>query len=306
MNDLHRTLAEKILRHIRTSDVPEGAHLTETGLQAILGTSRPPIRAALAHLEQHGVLSRIPNKGYFVQDPTAIAIDSLRTDDDQSDDALYHKIAEDKLTRVLPEKVSENDLMRRYEVSRLQLRRVLTRIASEGWIERNEGRGWTFAALIDSLDAYRESYELRQMIEPQGMLAPGFKIDRALLKTLRQQQEMIRDGGWNSLGQMELFETNSTFHEGLAQMSGNRFLLSTIARLNQLRRLVEYRQTLNTERVREQNAEHLEILDALDSGDVAHAADLLRAHIGGAKRSKATADVLKERSVFGHANGVPA
>lgn len=305
MNDLHRSLAEKILRHIRTSDAPEGAHLTETGLQAILGTSRPPIRAALAHLEQHGVLIRIPNKGYFVQDPGAIDADTLRTGDDQSDDAIYHRIADDKLTRGLPEKVSENDLMRRYDISRLQLRRVLTRIASEGWIERNEGRGWTFAALIDSLDAYRESYELRQMIEPEGMLAPTFKLDRGLLKSLRQQQEMIRDGGWKSLGQMELFETNSTFHEGLAQMSGNRFLVSTIARLNQLRRLVEYRQTLDAERVRAQNAEHLEILDALDGGDVAHAADLLRAHISGAKRRKATAEILGGPPAFRPVYEVP-
>jgi DNA-binding GntR family transcriptional regulator len=296
MNELHRTLAEKILRHIRTSDISEGVHLTETGLQSVLGTSRPPIRAALAFLEELGVLSRIPNKGYFVQDPLAVEADAIRSEDTQSDEAIYHRIAEDKLTRALPERVSENDLMRRYDIPRLQLRRVLTRITNEGWIERNEGRGWRFAALIDSLDAYRESYDLRQMIEPQGMLAPEFRLDRSLLSALRQQQEMVRDGGWKSLRQMELFETNSTFHEGLAQMSGNRFLLSTISRLNQLRRLIEYRQTLNTARVRAQNAEHLEILDALDTGEVGHAAELLRAHILGAKRSKATSEALEERS----------
>jgi DNA-binding GntR family transcriptional regulator len=306
MNDLHRTLAEKILRHIRTSDMSEGAHLTETGLQSLLGTSRPPIRSALAYLEERGVLSRKPNKGYFVQDPNAIEVAAIRSDDTQSDEAIYHRIAEDKLTRGLPDKVSENDLMRRYDIPRHQLQRVLTRIASEGWIDRNEGRGWTFAALIDSLDAYRESYELRLMIEPQAMLAPGFKLDRTLLTALRQQQEMIREGGWKSLSQMELFETNSTFHEGLAQMSGNRFLVSTIARINQLRRLVEYRQTLNTERVQVQNAEHLEILAALDCGAVADAADLLRAHIGGAKQSKATTEFLTKRSVPEQGQRAPA
>jgi DNA-binding GntR family transcriptional regulator len=299
MNDLHRTLAEKILRYIRTSDMSEGTHLVETALQAVLGTSRPPIRAALAHLEGFGVLRRIPNKGYFVQDPRAIEGDAIRSQDGQSDDAIYHRIAEDRLTRSLPERVSENDLMRRYDIARLQLRRVLTRIASEGWIERNEGRGWTFAALIDSLDAYRESYELRQMIEPQAMLSPGFRLDPALLASLRQQQEMIRDGGWTSLRQMDLFETNARFHEALAQMSGNRFLVSTLFRLNQLRRLIEYRQTLNTERVRAQNAEHLEILDALDRADVARAADLLAAHLGGAKQSKATSDVVEKPAEVG-------
>lgn len=292
MNELHRTLAGKILRHIRMTEMEEGAHLTEASLQALLGTSRPPIRGALAILQDQGVLMKVPNKGYFVKDPNIIGTDALSPSDDQSDEAIYLKIAEEKLSRVLPDKVSENDLMRRYDITRLQLRRVLTRITSEGWIERNEGRGWSFAALIDSVDAYRESYELRQIIEPQGMAGERFKLDRTLMRSLRQQQEMIRDGGWNTLSQMDLFETNSTFHEGLAQMSGNRFILSTVARLNQLRRLVEYRQTLDTERVRQQNAEHLDILDALEGGNRADAVDLLRAHIGGAKDRKATSSAL--------------
>lgn len=292
MNELHRNLAEKILRHIRTADMTEGDHLTEQSMQALLGTSRQPIRSALAHLEEKGVLARVPNKGFFLRDPSAVDIEDLQAENGQSDEAIYHRIAEEKLARILPDKISENDLMRRYGISRLQLRRVLTRIAGEGWIERNEGRGWTFAYLIDSLEAYRESYELRRMLEPQGLRSADFELDQRLLSVLRRQQEMLRDGGWKTLGQMELFETNSAFHEGLAQMSGNRFLHSTIARMNQLRRLVEYRQTLDRDRVRSQNEEHLQIIDAIEAKEVAEAARLLEAHIGGAKARKATAEIF--------------
>lgn len=292
MNDLHRSLADKIVRHIRTSDMEEGAHLTEKSLQELFGTSRQPIRSALAHLESVGLVEKVPNKGFFLRDPAALGLDDLNVEDHASDEAIYHRIAEDKLTHAIPHKISENDLIRRYGITRLQLRRILTRIAGEGWIERNEGRGWTFVSLIDSLDAYRECYELRRILEPQGVRGEGFTIDAALLGALRRQQEMLRDGGWQTLSQMELFETNSAFHEGIAQMSGNRFLASTIARMNQLRRLVEYRQTLDRDRVRGQNAEHLAIIDALEAGSTAHAADLLEAHIGGAKTSKATADIF--------------
>ena len=42
--------------------------MTEQGLQAILGKSRQPIRAAMAHLAESGVLLRIPNKGLVVPD----------------------------------------------------------------------------------------------------------------------------------------------------------------------------------------------------------------------------------------------
>jgi len=292
MNDLHRSLAEKIVRHIRTSAMAEGQHLTEVSLQELLGTSRQPIRSALGHLAERGVLERVPNKGFFLKNP-GLDIDPTTRADDSSEEAVYLRIADDRLTRKLPDRISENDLMRRYTVSRLVLRRILTRISGEGWIERNEGRGWTFAALIDSVEAYRECYDLRQVIEVHGLRSPDFRFDRAVLAELRRRQEFVANGGFRSLSQMDLFETNSEFHEGLAELSGNRFLLATVQKLNQLRRLVEYRQTLNIEQVIGQNAEHLAILDALDARNSARAADLMHAHLGKAKQRKARAEMFQ-------------
>lgn len=291
MNELHRSLAERIVRHIRTSAMAEGQHLTEASLQEILGTSRQPIRSALGYLAERGVLERVPNKGFFLLDP-AVPVEAGSPADDSSEEAIYLKVADDRLSQRLADRVSENDLMRRYGISRLALRRILTRISGEGWIERNEGRGWTFAALIDSVEAYRECYELRQVIEVHGLRSPDFRLDRAVLADLRRRQEYVASGGWKQLSQMELFETNSEFHEGLAGLSGNRFLVATVQKLNQLRRLVEYRQTLNTDQVIGQNAEHLAILDALDEGDTGRAADLMHDHLGKAKVRKARAEMF--------------
>lgn len=285
MNDFHRSLADKILSHIRTSGLKIGHHLTEQSLREQFGTSRPPIRAALSFLEQHGVLTRKPNHGYFINDLSA---DALSDDDlNSSAEALYFKIADDRLSRALPDKISENELMRRYNISRPLLRRILTRMSAEGWVEPNEGRGWRFAALIDSVEAYRESYELRQVLEPYGLAAEGFRRDNDVLAALRRTQEMIRDGGWSTLTPTELVETNSGFHEGLAKLSGNRFVLGTVQKLNQLRRLVEYRQTLILEQVRGQNGEHLAILDAIDSGQMRLASKIMKDHLAGANRRKA-------------------
>lgn len=291
MNELHRSLAEKIVRHIRTSAMTPGQHLTEASLQEILGTSRQPIRSALGFLSELGVLERVPNRGFFVSDASRAGTTGVAADE-TSEEAIYLRIADDRLTKGLPDRVSENDLMRRYGVSRLALRRILTRISGEGWIERNEGRGWTFAALIDSVEAYRECYDLRQVIEVHGLRSPEFRLDRAALAELRRRQEFVANGGWRNLNQMELFETNSEFHEGLAELSGNRFLVATVQKLNHLRRLVEYRQILNTDQVIGQNAEHLAILDALDAGDANMAADLMSAHLGKAKQRKARAEMF--------------
>lgn len=292
MTDLQRALADRIVRHIRTSAMSEGQHLTETSLQGMLGTSRQPIRSALGMLAERGVVERVRNKGFFLRDPGLAVTDLATPPHGGSEEAIYLRIADDRLSRRLPDRVSESDLMRRYGVSRLALRRILTRIAGEGWIDRNEGRGWTFAALIDSVEAYRECYDLRQAIETHGLRAPEFRLDRGVLADLRRRQEVVANGGWQRLSQMELFETNSAFHQGLAKLSGNRFLVATVQKLNKLRRLVEYRQTLNTEQVRGQNAEHLAILDALEAGDTNRAADLMFDHLGKAKRRKARAEMF--------------
>lgn len=267
-----------------------GQHLTEASLQDLLGTSRQPIRSALGHLAEQGVLERVPNKGFFLRDIGLIAETPLA--DDTSEEAIYLRIADDRLSRRLPDRVSENDLMRRYGLSRLSLRRILTRISGEGWIERNEGRGWTFAMLIDSVEAYRECYDLRQVIEVHGLRGPDFRADPQILAELRRRQMIVAEGGWQRLTQMELFEANSEFHEALAELSGNRFLVNTVQKLNQLRRLIEYRQTLNTDQVLGQNAEHLAILDALDAGDRTRAADLMHNHLGRAKTRKARAEMF--------------
>lgn len=60
-----------------------------------------------------------------------------------------------------------------------------------------------------------------------------------------------------------------------------------------LPRLVEYRLILNRSQVRGQNAEHLQILDALDQGHRGTAAELLHHHLGNAKRRKARAAAFK-------------
>lgn len=48
-------------------DVPPGERLSEAGLAERLGISRTPLRAALARLEQEGLLEQIPSGGYAVR-----------------------------------------------------------------------------------------------------------------------------------------------------------------------------------------------------------------------------------------------
>lgn len=107
------------------------------------------------------------------------------------------------------------------------------------------------------------------------------------LRSLRDQQTFVFEEGYERLGQIELFELNSSFHEGIAAMSGNRFFVQTLARLNQLRRLMEYGRPLDRERVRRVCLEHLGIIELLMAGDKTGAAERMQLHLTDAALEKA-------------------
>ena len=169
-----------------------------------------------------------------------------------------------RLNGQIPEQFAETDLMRLFNISRYMLRGVLSRIQQEGWIEQRAGQGWQFLPMIDSVEAYEESYSFRAIIEPAGLLAPTFMVDTEALARCKKQQQFIADGGYLTMTPQELFESNAQFHETLASFSGNRFHVQTVRRLDQLRRLVEYRQASKRAPRREQAVEHLAILACLE------------------------------------------
>ena len=284
--DLQSHLAERILAHVRVSQLPAEYHLTELSLQQMFGTSRGPIRSALAYLEKLGVVEKRPRKGYYL---TGLDVD-LGSVPRRADEALYRAIADDRLSGILGEVVSETELARRYDISRHRLARVLDRIAAEGWIEKRRGHGWGFLPLINSAQAYRESYELRLILEPSAMRLPGFKVDREALEHLRRQQTFILEEGYKTLSRIEMFETNSRFHETIAAMSGNRFIVQGMTRMTQLRRLVEYRHPKTPDRMRRVCEEHLEVLARLERGEILCAAAVLEKHLACARDEKTRAE----------------
>lgn len=285
-NQLHLQLAQRILTHIRSSGLQPGHHLTEQSLQQLLGTSRAPIRVALAHLAKLRLLRHQPNKGYFLArafNRKNLADATLPVTDDER---IYFSVASERLAGRLPDVISENEMMRRFGLSRHRLRKILDRIAMEGWAERRSGNGWAFLPMIDSPAAYRENYELRRILEPAGIRSATFVLNRPAIERLQEQQDYLSTEGYQKLGQLELFQANALFHETIAAMSENRFLYQTIVRQNQLRRLIEYRQTLERDRVRRQTLEHLKILKLLSDGKQEAAAQMMERHLGGAEDEK--------------------
>ena len=286
LTPLQARVAREILAYARRESLKAGAHLKESTLAEQIGTSRTPVNVAMRHLASLGVVSHDLNRGYFLNSDAVSLTDVAQQFSSEPDDPLYLRIADDRLSKRLADAINEVELMRLYSTSRSTLRKVLSRIQQEGWIEKSVGHGWEFQPMIDSPEAYEESYVFRSALEPTGLLNSGFRANPVELATLRRQQVYIAEGGFESMTAIELFEANSQFHETLAKWSGNRFILQSVRRTDQLRRLVEYRQARERRPRQTQAQEHLGILEAISQQDLLRAAALMRAHLDGARRGK--------------------
>jgi DNA-binding GntR family transcriptional regulator len=284
------TLQTKVVREIvalvRRAQWPRGHHLTEQQLAEQIGTSRSPVQVALRYLAEKGLLTQSVHRGYTLAIAAKKWDDIANSLERQPDDPLYLQIAEDRRLGRLHDEVSENELMRRYEVARGSLRKVLARMSLEGMVEQKVGHGWCFSPMIDTGEAYAESYLFRQAVEPIGLLSPMFRCNCEELAARQKEQEYIVAGGYKTMTAIELFEANSRFHETLAHWSGNRFILQSIKRINQQRRLLEYQQAQKRKPRQHQAQEHLAILQAIAAQDLVQAANLMRNHLEGARRAK--------------------
>src|SRR5690606_31110405 len=144
-----------------------------------LRVSRSPVRGAMQFLESLGVLAKEPNRGYFLRkSPSALKKTTLSSKAAPAE-ARYHQIAEDRLKGVLGSEFTESELMRRYDLTAAQTRRLLTRMAQESLIHKKPGHGWEFEPVLDSVDAHNQSYRFRMIIEPAAILEPSFRINQA-------------------------------------------------------------------------------------------------------------------------------
>jgi DNA-binding GntR family transcriptional regulator len=286
-SSLAAQIAAQILDHIRERDLPRGQHLPSQTLADACRVSRAPVSTALKFLENLGVVRSEPNRGYFLtRDAQDLADIKLRAGNEEDEDRFYFEIAEDRLSGKLPAQVTENELMRRYNLPRGRLLKTLNRMAQEGWVQRLPGHGWEFRPALTSRASYEAGYRFRAALEAAAVLEPTFAVDAAAFDEARRQQRALLGGGYRKLSRAQLFRINSEFHEMIVGCAQNEFYLDAVKRVNRLRRLIEYRVTLDRSRLPQQCREHLKILDLLESGDFTAAAAQLRKHIDGARAVK--------------------
>jgi len=289
-------IAKTISDAITNGEIADGEHLSAPKLAVRFGVSRSPVREALDVLAGLGLAEQRANRGYFATAGKAQSGEGL----DRNSRALpfeasssYQRIAEDWLTDRIPSDVTEQMLRDRYQLTKSQLTDILTRAAREGWAEPKAGYGWQFLPVAKTPEAFEQAYRFRMVIEPAAMLEPTYRIDRAVLEEQKRLQTRMLEQDIERLAGERLMQLGTLFHEELIKFSGNPFFHQALVRVNQMRRLMEYRSRVDRRRLYTQCKEHLELIAVLETGDIADASYMMRRHLAGALRAK-TPVVLDE------------
>ena len=252
-----------------------GMHINELATARSLGVSRTPVRAALEHLREEGILEHRQGQGYFLVRPLSSAEEAGLAD--ALGDDLYDRMLRDILEGRLESTMSYNALIRRYGARRGDLNAALRRMVREGLAEPAFGHGWRFVQF--SREIVRNGYRLRMILEPSAFAEPGYVVDRDALERLdeahaRLLQRLSGETSWN-----ELFDLDARFHETLAAGSGNDLYVEIIQKQNRIRRLNEILGYERIDRVRQSLSEHRGIIDSLLHNDFESAGLQMRQHL---------------------------
>lgn len=278
ISSLQLETANAILNWIIENDLPVGYHLKELQLCDIFKLSRSPIRRALALLELYGVVTQQTSRGYFL----VIAGRDLAQSEPilpvSSADELYRIISTAWFNNELDEVMSTAELRRRFGSHEQDVVRVLERLADDGVIVRQSGKGWRLGSNLASEQSFHESYEFRMVIEPGAILLRSFRLDQPLAAlSRRRHEEMLDDRGDASIKSM--VDADLEFHRLIAISCRNQFFEQAILRSNALRRLTEILTMPGSDRLHASSREHMTILNALEAEKFEVAAVLMRDHL---------------------------
>lgn len=275
----HLKLARQIVGIVLERGLKEGEHLPEAILSDACGVSRTPIRSALKLLAENNIVQRRDEGGYFLhREPEKLSAGVL-SDLAQMENSLTARILTDRAERRISDIQSVSALVRRYNTPRSAVLNALKILSSDGVVVQMPGRSWAFAPILDTPNALEDSLSFRLSLEPQAIMAPGFKLDSQKIGLLRQQMEEFLQRPDGRLSSSAFLHLDCGFHSFIAESSMNRFSRGALMAHHRLRLTTQKDHTIPDFRLRQSLEEHLDILDSLERGQLQLAADQMVLHL---------------------------
>jgi DNA-binding GntR family transcriptional regulator len=183
-------------------------------------------------------------------------------------------------------RINEVALSRQLNASRTPLREALNRLAAEGFLSFESGRG--FFCRTYSMTEVQNLYQLRQAVE---RFAVELAVELASDEELAELGAFLdRTSNEDGTSLEDLLACDEYFHEAIASFTRNGELIRTLKNINARIRFFRW-VDMESRRSRTQG-EHRAILAAIASRDQVAASRLVDRHI--LKRREEIAEALKE------------
>lgn len=196
-------------------------------------------------------------------------------------DQLYERLRAAIIHGEIPvgSKLSEQDLVRAYQVSRGTVREALSRLEAAYLVTRKANAGARVVEL--GLDDLVELYQVREAMEGMACRLAAERMTAAEIAELRQLlAEHQRDSELQEGRSYYQQEGDLDFHFRLVQGSKNSKLIHLLCdELYVKVRMYRYHFGMSSPRVHDAFAEHLHIVDAIAERDGEMAEMLMRRHI---------------------------
>ncbi|MGW4489190.1 GntR family transcriptional regulator [Amycolatopsis sp. NPDC004368] len=171
--------------------------------------------------------------------------------------------------------LSENDLARRFSISRSPLREAIRRLQDEGLLDVSGPRGFTVPAL--SVELLRQVYTVRRALEVAAA-ETATRIPADDLAAMRERMDRIGDAIGH--GDLEPFNiADFDFHDLFVLNCGNPLLINHIHRLRgHIQRTINWAGQFH-EHTELAYKEHRAILEAMEAGDTRAMGEAVDTHI---------------------------
>ena len=172
-------------------------------------------------------------------------------------------------------RLGEQALSMLFDCSRTLVREALMQLAARGIVQVSSRRGWY--VVQPSTSEAREAFEARRVIET-GLIRLAGPMDKATLKRLKQhiaqEKAALKD---SDIGRRSYLLGD--FHVCLAECLGNQLLADTLRDFTARTTLIAMLYQSTHDAVKSCQ-DHIEIVKALESGDMTLAEQLMSEHIG--------------------------
>lgn len=192
--------------------------------------------------------------------------------------------------RISPyERLAEERIAERHDVSRTPVREALARLQADGLVEKRDGGLYLY---LPSFHELAGLYELRVTLELRGIeraiAEVGIHHDRPRLEVELDRWYRHRDH--RPAPDAGFVAEDEQFHTTLVDASGNPALTQALVQVNSRIRSVRMYDYLTENRMTATITEHIEIVELVVRDRLPAALDALRHHVG------ASQDVVMERA----------